>query len=228
MNVTYSYTLQNRCLLRGKGLKEHKDLIASYGFVWVFKKKRRFVAAYEAILDTEKLTELLLKLKHLGCNVTPNKSLPKDRHINLKMPSCLVKIMIKQNDNFGFEKFVNWLNENGYSKIENIEEQGDFSVKGENVIVWTFKKVIRISFRHETIDSIYCIDEKSNIQQVPSIEIRNIERVEKIKVENSKPLMSVKNGDFPTFHALSIETSAKKENKYSKMLNEVDKDLIKW
>ena len=58
------------------------------------------------------------------------------------------------------ERVYRWLAEYGYRRVAAITEEGDFSVKGENIFVFpaTFEYPIRIELLHNKVEGIKTID----------------------------------------------------------------------
>lgn len=167
-NVYYNYTafkygkVDPSAQLRGGGLQhpQAKEYIQSKGFHWVFRRGRRMVAAYEAPYTPHKLIEILLHLKMMGLDISPSPSLHPKRWLYLDLPKIYEKQTIKTRDTLSYETLMVWLEKNGYARIKDVEQPGDFAIKGDSFYIWTKQDdaLVRLVFDGDTVESISQVD----------------------------------------------------------------------
>jgi len=180
-NVAYHYSKANPPIvsLRGKGLRDYdvKKMLASKGFKWVFRNGRRRVMAWQAEMSVHALIEILLAIQKRGCSVIPSQSLSKDRWLYLDIPEKIVTTEIRPLQEYGFNKLINWLTENGYTRLNTVEQPGDIAVVGDSIFVWTrdCDALFRYVFDGDIVESIAKIDPQTmNAESLLSAIISNV------------------------------------------------------
>ena len=185
--ITYQYGFSKGVLtatIRGQSIKESaaKDYIKANGFRYIFQEGRRKVCGWRASMGVHKLIEVLIHLNGLGYDIKPSSTLPSKKWLYLEAPKVIYTISLKGGQKTSQEDLIVWLEGEGYRRLPELEDPGDFAIKGEQVLIWTREddKLVRIVLDGETIETIAYINaETLDNDFVPEVTIKGlVERVD--------------------------------------------------
>ena len=132
-------------------------------------------------------------------------------------------IKIEKNKNVLFEKFINDLNENGYSRVYNVENINEYSIRGGivDIFLQNYENPIRIEFFGDEIESIrfFDIDSKKSFEQVEQIIVYPVKEDDNAKSDYID-IVSIFGDDSIIFFD-EKEKIDLKNNMINEMLNEV-------
>lgn len=159
--ITYQYGFSKGELsatIRGQNLKENatKEYIKANGFRYVFQDGRRKVCGWRAKMGVHKLIEVLIHLSDMGHVIKPSSTLPSKKWLYLEAPKVVYTISLKGGQKTSQEDLIVWLEGEGYRRLPEVEDPGDFAIKGEQFLIWTREddKLLRVVLDGETVESI--------------------------------------------------------------------------
>jgi hypothetical protein len=217
------------------------------------------VAAWQAEMSPHKLIEVLLAVKDMGIDVQPSKNFNEKHWLFLESypdPEQKVTLELRVLQNYGYDKLVEWLDANGYLRLQQLEQPGDFIIRGDTIIVWTrqLDTIIRFTFDGDIVEQIAKVDpETQKVEVVTTASIINVIKRDSVPVEkvliHTPPVVEVDvTGVMPTFTTPNVPEPSKRivrkkddprkypastVNKLVKSFAKLDKNhpfhsLVKW
>lgn len=179
--------------LRGSGTKAQdvQSVLKAHGFKWVFNKGRKKICAWESECSINDSLALLLELREMGYMISPSSSLNPKRRIYLDKPKIRIAIKVGKNHQITLGELVDWLTNEGYSKVDTLGDVGEFKQVGDSVYVWTIQddSLMRVCFDNEAVDTVSVVDpDTMKAQYEDFIEIEGlVERENDLPKEYKKP-----------------------------------------